>query len=611
MLKRSLQRLLSRINATMTRLGHAFVDRWGRFEKSYRRPNAQIALHLKFAFYPLLVLLALGWLAWDWSHARNLAAAENAIFDQVITWRPVEPAPSGQVVVVEIDECSIEHFRQQGEGGWPWSRARHADLLDALDRAGVRAVGYDIQFIDRSMADPQSDSILDAMAEGGEGRFVFASTRLHPDYDGNAPLRASQAPSAFPIVDEPAVDDPSRDPPVALLLPYGEAMARHSALINVGRSSDGILRDVRLREDVGDWAIPSLALRLAAGPDPAALARHPASVRINWRTDTRLPGISAANLLEGAHICGDPDAPPPDLEGRTVLVGYTAAGLNDAKPTPVDLAMAGVEVHGEAVEALLTGHSIWMPPAWFKYALAALLVLLTGYAFFRGEPAWELDQIFVAGNLALLLVAFVGISAFSVFLDIFAAIGFVALCFGLCRIYATTQRGYAIGNDDYRQGFDPDLHPWLALARLRFVPDPGLDPEVLERRLREFRRRLRRFMYSGTDAVALDCVVEYDSWFWDSMIDVTVLLWGGSDREQVVAAAQRELDALHDYLAGHDDVLPDDGSVRVACVVSAAGDDDESISTARVRVCRALGEVLREPVERPLLARNAFVDPGT
>ena len=266
-------------------------------------------------------------------------------------------------------------------------------------------------------------------------------------------------------------------------------------------------------------------------------------------------------------MCGDADAWPIDLQGKTVLVGYTAAGLNDAKPTPVDPAMAGVEVHAEATEALMANRAIWMPPAWVKYLLAALLVGLTGFAFFRGEPAWELDSMFLAANLALMLLAFVGLTAFAAFFDIFAAMGFVAVVFGACRVYAATQRRYAIGNDDYRPGFDPDRHPWLALARVRFVPDRGLERRALETRLREFRRRLRRFLYGGTEAVAMDCVVEYDSWFWDSMVDVTVLLWGGTDREAVVATATRELDRLHARLAEHEDVLPDDGSVRIALVV--------------------------------------------
>src|SRR3546814_1940364 len=102
-----------------------------------------------------------------------------------------------------------------------------------------------------------------------------------------------------------------------------------------------------------------------------------------------------------------------------------------------------------------------MPPAIFKYLLAAFLVALTGFVFWRGEPSWDMDAVFIAGNLGLVALAFVGLTAFGVFFDIFAALAFTSLVFGLCRSYAATQRGHAIGNDDYRPQFDPDNDRWL------------------------------------------------------------------------------------------------------------------------------------------------------
>jgi hypothetical protein len=288
------------------------------------------------------------------------------------------------------------------------------------------------------------------------------------------------------------------------------------------------------------------------------------------------------------------------------MVGYTAAGLNDAKPTPVDAAMPGVQVHAEAIEALLMDSGIWMPPPMFKYLLAGLLVALTGFVFWRGEPSWDMDAIFVAGNLLLVALAFIGLTAFGVFFDIFAALGFVSHVFGLCRSYAAAQRGRAVGNDDYRPQFDPDRDRWLALARLRFVPDPGLDEAELGRRIREYRRRLRGWLYRGTDAIAIEGVVEYKHWLWESLLDVNVLLWSGPDRASVVATAERELRALREYLAGRDDVLPDDGSVRVASLVSAAVGEDESLADTRARVCSVLGRLLATTEERALAEHDAF-----
>ena len=88
------ERLLAPLESAMAWLGYTFVTRWGAIERGYRRPYARIALRLRFAFYPLLALAALSWLAWDWQHAQKLASAENAIFDQVIALRPFEPARS-------------------------------------------------------------------------------------------------------------------------------------------------------------------------------------------------------------------------------------------------------------------------------------------------------------------------------------------------------------------------------------------------------------------------------------------------------------------------------------------------------------------------------------
>src|SRR3546814_4350858 len=104
-----LERIEHRFEAAMAWASFTFITRWGALERGYRRPYAKLALRLKFAFYPLLAIAALAWLGWDWIHARNLAAAEDAIFDTVIGLRPSEPLPSGRVAGGELDDCAIEY----------------------------------------------------------------------------------------------------------------------------------------------------------------------------------------------------------------------------------------------------------------------------------------------------------------------------------------------------------------------------------------------------------------------------------------------------------------------------------------------------------------------
>jgi adenylate cyclase len=386
-------------------------------------------------------------------------------------------------------------------------------------------------------------------------------------------------------------------------------MATHSGLLDITRGGDGVIRDIPLRETFGQWALPSLPLQLASFATQRPTSEFPESVRVNWRADSRLPSISAADLIEGKRICRDRNESMPALKDRVVLVGYNASGLNDAKPTPVDAVMPGVEVLAEATEALVTGSGIWMPPAWVKYVLAALLVLLATFAFFRGEPANDVDAVFVATNLLLLLLAFSGITFFGVFFDIFASIAFLSLCFGLCRIYAGVQRGRAVGNGDFLFEFDPAVDRWLVMARLRFIPYPSLDASSVSRRRREYRRRLRRFLYSGRDAVMLEGIVERKSWLHGSLDDLMLLVWKGPDDASAREAAMRDLDALHAQFNQDDERLDDDGTIKL-CLVAAEIDDDRDNSDRgeRLRLREVLGRVLNSTDEWPLRARNSFND---
>ncbi|HSD17600.1 MAG TPA: CHASE2 domain-containing protein [Thermomonas sp.] len=609
MTRRLARAMRDRIDAAMASMAVWFMDAWTIVERSWRRPLSRVALRLKFAFYPLLAVAALGWLGWDWTHGRSLDAAEDSLFDRVVKLRPVEPKPSGKTVVVEIDECSIDWTRKQGLGGWPWPRSVHADLLDALDRAGAKAVGVDVMFLDRDPDDPDGDGMLDMVAAGGEGRFLFAATHQQDaDFNVDDAMRAAQAPGAYPL--SPAVEPPG--PPLALQLPYGDAMAKYAASTNFGRSDDSIVRDVPLRDEAGGWAIPTLPVLLAARVQGRAASTYPAQIRVNWRKHTQLPFVSAANLLAGQPVCHAAGTRQPALRDAVVLVGYSAAGISDTKPTPLNPAMPGVEVWAEATEALLHDSAIWMPQTSFKYLLAALLLLLTTYAFSRGEPHEDIDGVFVATNASLLLIAFLGLTFFGVFVDIFASVGFASLCFGLCRLYASVQRGRAIGNNDYRDEYDPRKHPWLLMARLRFVPNPDIGEFAAVRGKREYRRLLRRQLYAGSDAVVIEGIVERKSWLHDILDDLVLLLWTGSGRAQALEAAKRELDQLYHDLNEGDLRLQDHGQVMV-CISVAEIDDDNDLTNRgeRMRLRELLGQDLNATDEWLLVADNRYIlDPS-
>jgi hypothetical protein len=443
--------------------------------------------------------------------------------------------------------------------------------------------------------------MLDAVAAGGNGRFVFAASRQAADFDAASPLHAAQIAGAYAL----DADARAPGPPVAVYLPFGTAMAKHSAITNVSRGQDGVLRDVPLREVVDDWALPTLPARLIAQltrQPPASLPDH---VRVNWRRNSRMPYISAADLLAGKPVCEAAGSTLPDLRGAVVLVGYTAAGISDTKPTPVNASMPGVEVWAEATDALLHDGVVWMPPSSFKYLLASLLLILTTYAFWRGEPHEDVDGVFVAVNGVLLTGAVIGLTFFGVFIDIFASVGFVSLCFGICRMYAAIQRGRAIGNNDFRDEYDPERYPWLAMVRLRYVKADGLTPFEAVRGKREYRRLLRRQLYAGGDAVMIEGIVERKSWLHEILDDLMLLIWSGTDRSSLLAQVKSDLDRLHHSLNQGEHPLDDHGQVML-CVSVAEIDDhhDDTTRGERMRLRELLGQDLNATDEFALCADN-------
>ncbi|MFO1466551.1 MAG: hypothetical protein U1F35_08955 [Steroidobacteraceae bacterium] len=106
-------------------------------------------------------------------------------------------------------------------------------------------------------------------------------------------------------------------------------------------------------------------------------------------------------------MCRSTATPLPEFKGRVVLE-IMPPGLNDAgKPTPVDQSRGVQCSRGRQTQS--RAMRFIMPPAWLKYALAALMSAFTAFVFFRGEPHSDIDSAFVAANLTLLLAAFIGL----------------------------------------------------------------------------------------------------------------------------------------------------------------------------------------------------------
>ncbi len=361
----------------------------------------------------------------------------NLTFDVYQQMKPRAPAPF-PVAILDVDDPSIAEI-----GQWPWPRTRFAELVDRATADGAVAIAFDIVFAEpdrlsppRIAADnaalpqdvraelaalPENDAAL--AAAFARSRVIVGQTSVR------SALAGFDTPRDIPEVPHAVVGpDPApfllRFPDLVENLPELEAAAAGRGVFNVRPDPDGVFRRVPLLMSVEDRVRLGLApelLRVATGGQPFAIRTNEAgidgvvlagqvvrtagdgTVRPYLTPHDRARFVSAADLLEGR-------MPPGRLAGHLVLVGTSAIGLEDFRATPLGVPMAGVEIHAQLLENILSNTLLVRPnyavavELVAAFALCLLVILLT--------PVLTATTLIVA---SLLFLAAFGIGSYGLF----------------------------------------------------------------------------------------------------------------------------------------------------------------------------------------------------
>ena len=360
--------------------------------------------------YPLIVLMSVFAFAVTIHPPDMFEQIEHKTLDQrFISRGPLPTDP--RIVVLAVDDASLSKV-----GRWPWSRDKIATLIEkVLGEYGAAVMGFDIVF-----SEPQTNALhesLRLLRQSGKTPAQVASwLKSHADLgDVDArfartlhrfrhqivsgyffyPLAENVPPKAAEkIASEMAYLEPSA---VTLQLRGGEirgvpVMAGidsnleqfdkavdTSGYFNFFPDDDGMIRRVPLLARYGDFVYPNLdlqMLRMALGwPDLSAvigetgveqliLGGHPiatdesgAMLLNHYGPAKTFRHVSAADVLEGR-------VDKKVLENTIVLVGVTAVGVYDYRPSPFDAAFPGAEAHAASISNILNGveirHPDWM-----------------------------------------------------------------------------------------------------------------------------------------------------------------------------------------------------------------------------------------------------------
>ena len=369
---------------------------------------------------------------WDPAAVETLRNQSFDLYQRILP-RPYRAAP---VAIVDIDEKSLAAL-----GQWPWPRTRMAQLVDAIAAGGAPAMAFDIVFAEADRLTPESivaalpdlpeqaRNALRAMPATDAAfaramartRVVLGQTSVRSATDNRAE-KAKMVDVAFAYLGPDPTPHMLAFPDVLQNRPELRAAAAGRGVFTVRPDADGIFRKVPLVMTVQGKPRLSLApelLRVATGGDAFAVKSDEAGISgvvlarklvPTDRTGTVWPWftphrperfVSAIDVLEGRAGAR--------LAGHLVLVGTSAVGLEDFRPTPMGVAMAGVEIHAQVLENMLQETMLWRPhyAVGMELMVAALLGLLVIVLLPRLGARWSIA---ITG---VLLAGYLGTSAYA------------------------------------------------------------------------------------------------------------------------------------------------------------------------------------------------------
>src|SRR6202521_2139457 len=347
------------------------------------------------------------------------------------TFQVVDPRKktAKPVTIVDIDEKSLAKL-----GQWPWPRTRIADLVTNLTRLGAVVIAFDIIFAEPDRLNP--DSAADTFRNLDEetkaklralpsNDQIFADAMRHSRVvlgQSGLPYVLTEFDKTLPVTGLAMLgEDPQRFmfnfPGLLRNTPVLEQAAGGRGLLTINPERDGIVRRVPMIMQAQGATMPSLSfemLRVVTGADTIFIKSEVAGIKSlgvkGFQIPTDLNGqlwvhfarrdpsiyVSATDVLEGR-------VPPDKIKGKLVLVGTSAAGLNDLKTTPVDPAMPGVEIHAQVLESALTRAVLSQP--YYGPALEFFAALMLGLLVIAFAPAFGPVTLVVVGALfATLLI---------------------------------------------------------------------------------------------------------------------------------------------------------------------------------------------------------------
>jgi adenylate cyclase len=315
-----------------------------------------------------------------------------------------------------------------------------AQLVEKLHQAGAAVIAFDVLFSEPDRTSPQMlKSLLTDRGAGEEETKRLLGSMQDPDDQFARAIADASVVVGFDLTGaigegNPVIKagfswvgasgaDPLRFvrsfPDAVCALPQLQKTAAGDGFVNQISDWDNVVRRVPLLLRLGDKAVPSLAaeaLRVGLGASGYIGRYSGAQAAKSFGENTGLNAVKIGPLAvptdakgqvtvhymrprprdtdpryisAGKIITGNFD--PARIAERIVLVGSSAAGLNDLKATPITPDMPGVEIHAQLIEQILQQDFLfrpdWGPGAEILFAVFFGIVVIVAIPLVGALPS--------------------------------------------------------------------------------------------------------------------------------------------------------------------------------------------------------------------------------
>ena len=344
--------------------------------KSPARKKALRGLAIGLAVFAVTFLLGLlkvfpplEWKSWD-ARIQVLANPSRA---------------SADIVLLAVDQYSLDIYEKEQGLGWPWPRQLYGTVLDFLKAGGAKAVFFDLILSEASTYGIDDDRLFaEAMTRAGNVFLpVFLSADEREQDKGETRLLEKS------VMDRSRIPGPAVHALKSVSLPVDVLAAAAVKMGNVQFVPDGdsVYRRLPLVFRYGDWLLPALPLAMAEFiSEGVDLHKVPLDRSGNMILRYFGPSGTYKTYSIGAIINSqariedglEPQVQPREFAGKTVIIGTTAAGLLDFRPTPFGGYYPGMEILATAIDNLVHWGAIREAPAAVTWVSVLFLALLAG-----------------------------------------------------------------------------------------------------------------------------------------------------------------------------------------------------------------------------------------